>query len=120
MAVRIVDFVMDGVNEKLASMTWKQAEKFVEEGRELLKNKETPEDVWLDRLVRVVAESMNRAGKEISIDELKDQFDIPMLNEMNYKILVISGLRSPKAISGGGAAGESGTAPAPLANSAAV
>src|SRR6266853_2803771 len=108
MSVRTFDFKVDGIQITItngggekpargASMSWKQAQRFVEEGKEMLAKKdEIKEEEWLNRTLRVVSESLQRAGAKIEASDLQDQFDIPTLNGMNDQILQMSGLRTAK------------------------
>ena len=93
--MRVVEFSMDGISVKLASMTWAQAEKFVAEGQALLKNTETKPEQWLDRTLMTVGTSLIGAGtaaEECTPDRLKEQYDMPTMNAIYFKILEVSGL----------------------------
>ena len=90
------------------SMTWRQAETFVDEGKEMLARPEAPPPTeWLQRTRRVVADSLQRAGFQIQAEELIDQFDIPTINGMADQVLRMSGLQFPT----NGASGEKSAAP---------
>ena len=93
--MRVVDFSMDGITVKLASMTWAQAEKFVAEGQALLKNADTKSEQWLDRTLMTVGTSLIGAGatsEECTPERLKELYDMPTMNAMYFKILEVSGL----------------------------
>ena len=91
---------MDGVTVKLASMTWAQAEKFVEQGREMLARDPKPADSeWVDRTLDTIVISVRNAGQQSDFsvegkDGLKELFDMPTINAMFLKVLEISGLRT--------------------------
>lgn len=87
---RVVEFSMDGITVQLASMTWAQAEKFVEAGQELLKRGEAvPASEWIERTVGTVAIAL-----DVEPSEIKDTYDMPTVNAMFLKVLEISGLRT--------------------------
>jgi selenophosphate synthetase-related protein len=103
MAIRVVPFQMDGLNIKLASMSWAQAEKFVEEGKKLVeRGADVSNDEWLARTLQTVHASMVKAGAESNGGpaSLKDEYDMPTLNAMFTKILEISGLRTTQGEAG--------------------
>ena len=92
--IRVVNFSMDGVELKLASMSWAEAEKFVEEGRALLERQkiENIGEEFVKRQLETVSRSLVKAGGEFPVDKLKAEFDMPTVTAIFTKVLEISGL----------------------------
>lgn len=99
--IRVVESSVDGVNLKLAKMSWAQAERFHDESKAMLAKIEGGEDIgkqaWFDRATRIVEESFTRAEGEWSIAKIKDSFDmeegVQFVVKVYLEVLKISGLQ---------------------------
>lgn len=97
---RVITFdVGDGSQIKIASLSWRQAEEYVEKSKELLADpaKVTPQ-MWLERTGGLVVDAMNRAvpagdAGPMTLDLVKDAFDLPTIRAIADKVLEISGLK---------------------------
>jgi len=83
-------------------MTWAQAEKFVEEGSKVLAeynkkktNGDKPSaDIFVKRTLETVSRSLAQANDgDFTVDKLREEFDMIVLNALYDKVMEISGLK---------------------------
>ena len=101
--MRTCEFDFDGQAFKIASMSVREAEEFVEEGKRLLEKAKTDEvaaETWLRRRNEVILASLNKvAGEEaFRAETMKDEFDLPTLDALYSKILEFSGLKPGEVV----------------------
>jgi hypothetical protein len=108
--VRICKFKMDNVEFDIAPMTWAQSEKYQEQGRELVRREKEGTDKpkpneWLERAAQVIVDSLNRVHSEekYTVDRVKEEMDLALIEYLYREILKISGLGIVGDESAGGA-----------------
>ena len=99
--IRVCEFKMDGLAQvlKFASMTTAEAEKHVNEGKEMLarhSKSPLPPEEWKLRARKTVCDAMNRldSNSAWTPEKLDEEFDIPTIDALFMRILEASGLRS--------------------------
>lgn len=96
--IRIFAFEFEGgVKINVASLTAAQAEKHIDRGSELLKDKEkTTADEWITYSRDTIAQSLNLAAGDSfwSPKKVGEEFDLPTINAMLSFIREKSGLKS--------------------------
>jgi hypothetical protein len=104
--IRVCEFEMDGYDEpfRLASMSSAEAQKHIEEGREMLKRQatgEVPDEEWSLRARATIANALNKAMENgdnkpriWSAKKIHEEMDIPTINALFLKTLEFSGLKA--------------------------
>lgn len=109
---RVLDFRVPDTDEvlKVATMTFAQAEEFVNQSREMLKRADVSAEEWNAREHATVAAAIN-----LKADEIKTRFDIPTIHEIYSFILEKSGLKPAATSTGEAPAAASLTSAKPAA-----
>jgi hypothetical protein len=96
--LQVVDFELNGTTFKLREMSFKQARKHVNEGREMVKlGDAVTSDQWYERTIRTVLDAIvpNGEADRWTVEKLEDELSVKSVNELFMKVLEISGLKLP-------------------------
>ena len=96
--IRVREVTIEGATFSIASMSVSEAEKFVAEGNEFLKQARAGElkaEDWLGRRDRAIIASIKKAvpDSDITIEKLKSEFDLVVFEQLFSAILAHSGLK---------------------------
>lgn len=97
--VRRKTVTLDGADFVISNLTFKQATELADAEKELPDKDVT---AYRDFRLKVVAESLSRAGQSVTAEALQEILDFASLDLLFREILIFCGLRSQ-----GGASGES-------------